>query len=246
MKLLSFGYRCSSISIIKEMGYKNESYPFDWIISDLNTIEDCLKNNFKYFLDKQYYIKKEVILEYNIDEKIKYELAKRPGPNYNNKLKEYIDINKYYNIDITATTFYNCKLGILHHDIINDYGYFIRCINRLYTILNSKECIIYIYINNIIDFTTYNNNKNSLLSIFNNFNKHILTYKNKNIYGIYFILIESNFKEDELIFKDINYEIYGIYCNNKIFDAGTPFINGENEKKRIKKIINKIINEKNN
>ena len=32
------------------------SYPFDWIISNLNIVQQCLENKFTDFLDKQYYI----------------------------------------------------------------------------------------------------------------------------------------------------------------------------------------------
>ena len=52
---ISFGSRCHTSAFLKRNNLKKESYPFDWIYSNLNLILDCLKTNFKYFLDKQYY-----------------------------------------------------------------------------------------------------------------------------------------------------------------------------------------------
>ena len=35
---VSFGYRCSCAGILKDLGLKHESYPFDWLISNLSVI----------------------------------------------------------------------------------------------------------------------------------------------------------------------------------------------------------------
>ncbi len=51
----SFGKNCHSSFLLKKMNYKMESYPFDWIFSEIHIILDCIKNEFDKFLDKQYY-----------------------------------------------------------------------------------------------------------------------------------------------------------------------------------------------
>jgi hypothetical protein len=53
--IFSLGYRCSSAGLIKSLGLKLESYPFDWMVSRLPIIEDCIKTEFKYLLDPNHY-----------------------------------------------------------------------------------------------------------------------------------------------------------------------------------------------
>jgi len=53
----SLGNLCHSSYLLKEIKLKKESYPFDWVFSNFDIIIDCIKNNFKEFLDKDYYIK---------------------------------------------------------------------------------------------------------------------------------------------------------------------------------------------
>lgn len=52
----SLGLLCHSSQLLKNNNLKKCSYPFDWIFSNCNTIIHCLKDNFKTFLDKSYYI----------------------------------------------------------------------------------------------------------------------------------------------------------------------------------------------
>jgi hypothetical protein len=53
----SLGFMCHASSLLKRNNYKKCSYPFDWIFSDCNMILDCIKTNFKIFLDKSFYVK---------------------------------------------------------------------------------------------------------------------------------------------------------------------------------------------
>jgi len=61
--ICSFGVNCHIASIIKELGWKKASYPFDWIFSDLNMVLDCLQDRFKKFLDRSYMEQIEEILD---------------------------------------------------------------------------------------------------------------------------------------------------------------------------------------
>lgn len=49
--LISLGNFCLPSYSIKKMGYKKESYPFDWIISTNEMIVHCIENDFINFLD---------------------------------------------------------------------------------------------------------------------------------------------------------------------------------------------------
>jgi hypothetical protein len=52
----SLGTLCHTAGILKNYNLKICSYPFDWIFSDCNIIIDCIKTDFKIFLNKENYI----------------------------------------------------------------------------------------------------------------------------------------------------------------------------------------------
>lgn len=52
----SLGYHCHSTQILKRNKIKKESYPFDWIFSNIFIVTDCLNDDFKKMLDKNLYI----------------------------------------------------------------------------------------------------------------------------------------------------------------------------------------------
>ena len=56
---ISLGYRCSTAGILKRLGLKHESFPFDWMISRLPIIKDCIETRFAYFIDPKWYVKKQ-------------------------------------------------------------------------------------------------------------------------------------------------------------------------------------------
>lgn len=52
----SLGSLCHSSEILKRNNLKLCSYPFDWIFSSCDNIIHCIEDDFKFFLDKSYYI----------------------------------------------------------------------------------------------------------------------------------------------------------------------------------------------
>ena len=50
----SLGYRCTTSGLLKSIGLKHESYPFDWNISRLNVIKEWLLMNLKNLLIENY------------------------------------------------------------------------------------------------------------------------------------------------------------------------------------------------
>jgi hypothetical protein len=55
----SLGPQCHSSNILKRLEIKKESYPFDWIFSNLKNVEHAIKDDFKIFLDQQYYTNRD-------------------------------------------------------------------------------------------------------------------------------------------------------------------------------------------
>ena len=59
MRYCSIGPDCHSSALLKLINLKTESYPFDWSVSSLTKIIDCIEDKFAKFLDKSLYYKKE-------------------------------------------------------------------------------------------------------------------------------------------------------------------------------------------
>ena len=59
--ICSLGTLCNTASCIKQMQMKKCSFPFDWIFSNPNMIIDCIDNDFKIFLDRNFHIPHEIL-----------------------------------------------------------------------------------------------------------------------------------------------------------------------------------------
>ena len=52
-KVISVGSICFSSQFIKDNNLKKESYPFDWIFSNIDMCIDCINDDFNLFLEKK-------------------------------------------------------------------------------------------------------------------------------------------------------------------------------------------------
>lgn len=214
-KIIPMGYRCSSSEIIRILNLKKESYPFDWTISKLSTIKDCILNDFKEFLNLENYIKKD-INTYNVIDDVSLLIG---GGNY--------IINTHYDpIDKITDNFntYDLKLALIHHDIFKteDYEYYKRCINRFKNILKSDDKKLYLYINQIIGIKEYTQTKDDIIMEFINFNEFIKTISN-NINGMFFILVKTDTEYSNSEILNSNPFIYVVMTNNQFLDTGEIF-----------------------
>jgi hypothetical protein len=231
-KVISFGHRCSSATFIKLLEIKTESYPFDWIVSKLDVIKDCIETKFVHFLNLKNYITKNTVSINKIDNTI---------INIENEVSQ---VNMYYEKDTQNIQTYNLKLALNHHDLINDiqyYEYYQRCINRLYELFETDIQKYYLYFHPIMGINDYTNNKEDILNEFDNFNKYIIE-KTKNIFGIYFILVKynENVKSIKLI-ETQNYNVFVLYCNDDFLDSGGTFRgNYDVEQEEVLSILKKI------
>lgn len=138
--IIPFGSQCFSSFFFKKNDLKRESYPFDWIFSSPHVILDILEDGFNKFLNKDYYVIKDINSDKN---KHSIYLPDLYMYNHRNPLKD------------------------------TDYQYYIRCIHRLYKILNKKEKKLFLLtslnneINNELENICLLNNK--LSDITNNY-----------------------------------------------------------------------------
>ncbi len=54
--IVSLGSSCHMASILSSAGWRTASYPFDWIFSDFSAVIDMLDNDFRDFLDTEFYV----------------------------------------------------------------------------------------------------------------------------------------------------------------------------------------------
>lgn len=52
----SLGFHCQASKILIRNNVKKESYPFDWLFSNIVIIKDCIEDDFNKLLEKKYYI----------------------------------------------------------------------------------------------------------------------------------------------------------------------------------------------
>ncbi|WP_374961743.1 DUF1796 family putative cysteine peptidase [Spongiibacter tropicus] len=55
-EFVSLGYNCLSAWYLKQSGLKRSSYPFDWIFSSPEIVEDCIRDDFEKYLDCRFFI----------------------------------------------------------------------------------------------------------------------------------------------------------------------------------------------
>ena len=224
-KVISFGYRCPSASFIQLLNLKTESYPFDWLVSNLDVIKDCIETKFIHFLNINNYIVRNSETFNMID-------------NTKNFMDyESVEVNVFYETGIHNSTF-NYKLGLNHRNLNNDYEYYQRCINRLYELLEMDIKKYYIYFHPIMGINDYHNNKENILNDFDNFNQYIIG-KTKNIFGVYFILIKHTENIKSIKLKETSkYNVFVLYCNDNFLDGGTPFMGDHSiEKEEVLSIL---------
>jgi hypothetical protein len=215
-KIISFGHRCSSSALIKALDLKTESYPFDWMVSKLRVIQDCIETNFTEFFNLENYKWKQMETCNIIDgQKIFC-------------CNENVHVNTFYETNQEVALTYECQLAFNHKNIINNLEYYERCVRRLYDFLNSDGEKAYLYIHPILGPNDYNNNTTKILKEFDDFHNYIVT-KTRNIFGIFIILIKSihpsNISIHYIVIKETTtYIVYLVFCNNNFFDGGDPCI----------------------
>ncbi len=56
MEFISIGSKCITAMNLKQTGFRNAAYPFDWLFCSLSMVQHCIATNFVYFLDRKYIV----------------------------------------------------------------------------------------------------------------------------------------------------------------------------------------------
>lgn len=236
--VFSLGYRCSAAGILKRLGIKTESYPFDWLVSRLPIVEHCIETDFKEFLDPANY-------EYLHTNTYHY-----PTPTSNPEwiCGEDIYWNKYYQdpelFPQESLVQYYLQLPLqrprdayahnllMNHRNINkseDHAYLIRCVERWRQMSESSVPKQSLYIHPIIMREDYDEGLiDELYRFHNKLASHLPNYR-----GNYVIPVRESecSKTDEkttpLIVTMIDQEnckIVLLMANYRMIDAGEIFM----------------------
>ena len=142
-KVFSVGFRCSVAGILKQMGLKHESYPFDWLVSRLHVIQHCIETDFREFLCLENYVKKHTRTYAHKDTITEgYICDEEPFINHFYQPEDRRDEQNTYQY----------HLVIAHHNIMeeNDYQYYMRCIDRFRNLLDSHQHKMSVYISPLL------------------------------------------------------------------------------------------------
>lgn len=118
---LSLGTHCYTSALLSRLGLKRFSAPFDWLFSSLDMVAHCLEDDFRIFLDRQYF--RPVPVD-----------QRRDGPEYN--LCEH----EYYLQNFGVHFVFN------HTDPNTEegYAYLGRCVDRLRAVLASVDRKVFV------------------------------------------------------------------------------------------------------
>jgi hypothetical protein len=159
---------------------------------------------------------------------------------------ENIQVNVFYetnNNNNNNISSYNYKLALTHHNLnnVSDYEYYQRCIVRLYELFEMDVRKYYIHFHPIVGINDFLNNKDQILTEFDNFNQFIIT-KTKNIFGIYFILINHSESIKSIKIKETQgYTVFILFCNANFLDGGGTFSgNYHSEQAEVTNILKNI------
>jgi hypothetical protein len=236
-KIFSLGYRCSSAGILKEMHLKQESFPFDWLISRLSVIKHCIEDDFQEFLKIENYENRHTNT---------YEMAE----NQNHRIcDEYLVINRHYQPPelLNAENSYQYYLAMNHY-LITDTDhrdYYMRCIERFRKAIQQPHRKIFIHICPLISEDRFNQTKYSVLQEITEFDRFIYEKTKHTCHGLYFIMVKKRGiqhpeKQDVIEMFENGSKVFLIYTNEHFLDAGETFMgNSHYEKEYIKQQIQK-------
>lgn len=187
---ITLGYDCSPATALRNMNFRDYALPFDWIVSNIHSIDRCFQEDFKYFhknlrLNSK---KNRLIDEYGFEFPHDYPLK-------NIQVKEN-DIGEGIIPEENNNTIID-NWNTYHELVLEKYN---RRIQRLKNILNEELPIIVL--------CRYSTNDVILLKkiLFNHFNK-------KNIYFIN--SFHDNYENDYMI--SINTEVKGVWNDTDIW-----------------------------
>lgn len=241
--IFSLGYRCSSAGLLKRMGLKHESYPFDWMVSRLPIITHCNETNFKEFREETNYTNATAATyhyvvypgqmltptpptreQYICDEKFIY----------NTYYESYFNNEKSLLVPYPTSVpkdAYGYNMIMNHKNILQQENkeYYERCIGRWNQLMESPNEKIGIHIHPIMSHESYIYSKTPLRELITTFHQNMQT-QTSNYKGLYIIPVRNLGPTPPYIERithethDNTFNLYILYTNEHFIDAGEIFM----------------------
>ena len=261
--IFSLGYRCSSAGILKSLGIKHASYPFDWMVSRPPIILDCIDTEFFHFLNPQNYVQKDsatydyrnpLITQKICDENICYnQHYEKDAASY--PLSSLCIIPPCLSSDRDA---YAYKLMMNHHNILSekDRAYYERCVSRWNEMMDSSDQKLALYIHPCLDHHIWIELSSSILEDTRKFHEYLSTHT-VGYNGIYIFPVRTEYAAptnehggqnkyvlEELLVHKESIHICILWANCDFVDAGTIFMGDSNiETWVVQDYVSKIVNQ---
>lgn len=245
-KYVSLGYRCSSAGILKRLGLKTESFPFDWMVSRLPIIEHCIATHFVYLVDPANYTKKQTHITH-------YHRGTTPTPR--KIADETVYENHYYEtqhpefrqlvstqiprpLSVETGDTYASLCVINHRNILEEdtQSYYARCVSR-WSELSPSHVPTHVpphvhglYIHPTMTEPEYSAQRETLVAEFLRFKRDVLPEWTS---ILFFIMVRTEHPYPitqyvdsflEIVAEDAGVKIVRVYTNEDFIDAGEIFM----------------------
>ena len=207
MTVISIGYRCSTSALIKNAGLKHESYPFDWLISKLAVVKDCIDNRFAEFMKESNYL----------------DIVSPTRNIYDDEVidrgNQFMVINTFYQAPYGATDTHSYQLAMPHYNVHRDRDYYERCISRFYAVLESSQPKLLVYIHPLLGSKIYTQTEEDIVNEFIDFANFIHS-RYTNATCLFFTLVRGLEPKYTCIYNANSTIIYKIETNPEVSDYG--------------------------
>jgi len=139
--IVSLGFYCGVSQELQRLGLREESFPFDWVISDLKSVNELIENKFDLLFDSDYL--------------------------YRDKNYSYIVKHENYNFDFYHD-FDKDKTIEEQIDLVR--AKYNRRITRFYDLLNSSGLVLFVCYLNDSELSEIPNQISKLITILNRYN----------------------------------------------------------------------------
>jgi hypothetical protein len=252
VKYVSFGYRCSSSGLLRRLGLREESHPFDWMVSRLPVIQHCIETDFSHFLAVADTKAATSTASYNPDSGDKEILVCDETVWHNTYYPEPAPehTSKHW---VVGRDTYAYSAAFNHHNMQDPdvHKYFTRCIERLRDIILSGVEMRFLYVHPIHDTEEHLRHCDALAADFAQFFEFIQASRGLNYLkntlaktrGIFVLPVRTKCEYPitntypnpvESVFDGGDYLVVRLQCNRDIVDAGEIWYrNGYIEEDRI-------------
>ena len=231
----SIGHRCSSSGILKKLKLKMDSYPFDWIVSNLSTVRHCMETDFVEFLNPDNYTRQDTFTANILDARVIPICNETPVINnfYDMELKQtHVGIRKMENT-------YWKALAITHHSMSDegDVEYFKRCVSRFQEYIMASgigEKKRYVYIHPYVGVYEYDLYKHAIRKEWEEFSE-FMGGKMGEIRGMFIIpvFLDKGGGNREIVWEELFRNQWGVGWKVEIsnwgFKDGGETFSGEYE-----------------